>query len=240
MSVGKFKRMLETQAATNIKTAGVSWETDNLAWGDAIWTECAELLDHIGWKWWKKQEPNIEQARIELIDIWHFGMSMGMASGYGIDRLADFYDSRSHFLQGQEKDTPTAVLIRELATSALGGHFNIRAFYFLMFKLGMTLDDLYSGYVGKNVLNMFRQNNGYKEGTYIKDWGGEEDNVCLARLVQQLDKDAASFPEELYEMLEIDYIRVKVEKALGVKVVTLNLPPQQEADKRFGQPHYGH
>lgn len=34
-----------------------------------FWTECAELMDHIGWKWWKKQEIDIEQAQIELIDI---------------------------------------------------------------------------------------------------------------------------------------------------------------------------
>src|SRR5690606_37979069 len=44
-------------------------------WYRAIWVECAELMDHYGWKWWKKQTPDRDQVVLELIDIWHFGLS---------------------------------------------------------------------------------------------------------------------------------------------------------------------
>ena len=36
----------------------------------------------------------------------------------------------------------------------------------------MTYDELFSLYIGKNVLNGFRQNNGYKSGEYRKLWQG--------------------------------------------------------------------
>lgn len=42
-------------------------------------------------------------------------------------------------------------------------------------------------YFGKNVLNKFRQDNGYKEGTYNKIWNGKEDNVAMLEIVHQLD-----------------------------------------------------
>ena len=46
--------------------------------------------------------------------------------------------------------------------------------------LGKTKEDIFKYYLVKNLLNIFRQDNGYKTGEYIKDWNGEEDNaVCL-------------------------------------------------------------
>ena len=37
----------------------------------------------------------------------------------------------------------------------------------------------------KNVLNKFRQDNGYKEGTYRKIWNGKEDNVVLSEILSR-------------------------------------------------------
>lgn len=50
--------------------------------------------------------------------------------------------------------------------------------------------DLSGYYFGKNVLNQFRQDNGYKEGTYIKIWNNEEDNVHMLRIVESLGEEA--------------------------------------------------
>lgn len=47
-----------------------------------------------------------------------------------------------------------------------------------------TFLDVYRMYVGKNVLNLFRQHNGYKEGTYIKTWHGLEDNIYVHRYLE--------------------------------------------------------
>ena len=47
------------------------------------------------------------------------------------------------------------------------------------------------------MLNLFRQRHDYKEGTYIKIWNGEEDNVVLARLMSALDPAQADFADQL-------------------------------------------
>ena len=69
----------------------------------------------------------------------------------------------------------------------------------------MAFTDLYTAYVGKNVLNFFRQDHGYKEGTYVKTWLGREDNEHLVELVAPLDKDADDFAEQVYQALESRY-----------------------------------
>ena len=50
---------------------------------------------------------------------------------------------------------------------------------------GLDGEGLFREYVSKNVLNHFRQDNGYKTGTYQKTWGGQEDNVHLVALMEQ-------------------------------------------------------
>ncbi|HFB64101.1 MAG TPA: dUTP diphosphatase, partial [Aeromonadales bacterium] len=71
----KIRNMLLMQSNMNEKV-NPDWLAENFAWYRAIWVESAELLDHHGWKWWKKQQPDIEQIKLELVDIWHFGLSL--------------------------------------------------------------------------------------------------------------------------------------------------------------------
>jgi hypothetical protein len=71
--------------------------------------------------------------------------------------------------------------------------------------MSMDLDELFRQYVGKNTLNFFRQDHGYKEGSYIKMWHGEEDNEVLANLVTTLDTSADDFQQQLYVALEAKY-----------------------------------
>lgn len=47
-----------------------------------------------------------------------------------------------------------------------------------------TFLDVYKMYIGKNTLNKFRQDHGYKEGTYVKIWYGHEDNVYVHRYLE--------------------------------------------------------
>ena len=74
--------------------------------------------------------------------------------------------------------------------------------------MDLDFEDLYSAYVGKNVLNFFRQDNGYKEGSYIKNWAGREDSEHLVELVEALDKDAVDFADRVYNALEQRYREV--------------------------------
>ncbi|MEE6534390.1 dUTP diphosphatase, partial [Campylobacter coli] len=73
-------------------------------------------------------------------------------------------------------------------------------YFILAIKCGLNLEILYKTYIGKNILNIFRQNNGYKQGTYKKDWNGKEDNEVLAEILEQeLDFDT------IYKKLEEYY-----------------------------------
>ncbi len=75
-----------------------------------------------------------------------------------------------------------------------------------MAGVDMSFDQLYRGYVGKNVLNFFRQDHGYKDGSYRKHWGdGREDNVHLVEVVQSLDATVPTFKEDLYSALQARY-----------------------------------
>jgi len=77
-----------------------------------------------------------------------------------------------------------------------------RTMFELALTLGMDFDDIFELYVQKNVLNMFRQANGYKSGTYIKIWKikGEEqeDNVWLVRAADEIK---ASTEDISYDLL---------------------------------------
>ncbi|MGB1748130.1 MAG: hypothetical protein ACPHGW_11420, partial [Pseudohongiellaceae bacterium] len=56
-----------------------------------------------------------------------------------------------------------------------------------------------------NVLNFFRQDNGYKEGTYRKLWSGREDNEVLVDILQSLDASQPDFKGAIYASLQVAY-----------------------------------
>ena len=59
--------------------------------------------------------------------------------------------------------------------------------------------------MGKNVLNFFRQDNGYQDGSYRKLWAGKEDNEHLVEVVAELDHTSPLFKDDLYQALEQRY-----------------------------------
>jgi len=181
-----------------------NWVDQNFEWYRAAWIECGELIEHYGYKWWKKQEPDLEQVRLEVIDIWHFGLSALFRDGKDIEQIAGeiaaeliAYEPRGLGV----RDATEALALDSLQTQS----FSPSRFWDLMLATGLDFDTLYSAYVGKNVLNFFRQDNGYKEGTYVKNWGGREDNEHLVDLVAPLDKSAGDFAEQVYQALQQRY-----------------------------------
>ena len=85
-----------------------------------------------------------------------------------------------------------------------GAHFTFIAG--IMKYLDMSFDELYEIYIGKNVLNMFRQDNGYKDGTYNKIWNGREDNEYLADIIKSLNTSSRTFQDDVYAALERSYV----------------------------------
>lgn len=180
------------------------WIEQNFEWYRAIWLECGELIDHYGYKWWKKQDPDLPQAQLEVIDIWHFGLSALFHPDVSVESLAE------DIAQELAGYTPNGLGVRE-ATESLALHsletrsFSPSRFWDLMLAAELDFDLLYTAYVGKNVLNFFRQDHGYKDGTYIKTWAGREDNEHLVDLVAELDKDADDFADQVYSALSQRY-----------------------------------
>ncbi len=74
-----------------------------------------------------------------------------------------------------------------------------------MSGIDLTFEDLYVSYISKNVLNFFRQDNGYQDGSYKKVWSGKEDNEHLVELVGDLDKNSKTFKDNLYNSLQVRY-----------------------------------
>lgn len=198
----QLKVMLELQDSMNTKV-NADWRNQNYAWYRAIWIECGELLDHYGWKWWKKQTPDVEQVQLELIDIWHFGLSILLQSGAAPDAIAAQVERELIIATDQ---TDFRLDLERFAGDVLTRRdFSVAEFGRLMAGIGMDFDQLFKGYVGKNVLNFFRQDHGYQEGTYVKVWQGKEDNEHLVEAAQQLDAANANFKTELYAALQQRY-----------------------------------
>ncbi len=195
--------MLTMQDGINKRIAG-DWPGRGFAWYRAVWIECGELMEHHGYKWWRRQRPDPAQVRLEIVDIWHFGMSAILAEEGGVRASA----AR---LESELAAGGTAGLSVPEATEALALHalaersFCAARFRDLMAAAGLTFGQLCSAYIGKNVLNFFRQEHGYQEGAYRKRWRGREDNEHLAELAGQLDPHSASYAEDLYRALERRY-----------------------------------
>ena len=195
--------MLQLQDAMNTKV-NEDWRKQGFPWYRAIWVECAELLDHYGWKWWKQQEPDIEQVKLELIDIWHFGLSQLLLEQSDqsllIDQLASAFaktpDSSGDFRAELETFTLSTLATRR---------FNPSEFVVLLRVAGLDFEELYTRYIGKNVLNFFRQDHGYIDGSYRKNWGGREDNEHLVELTATLNASAPEFMDDLYKALAERY-----------------------------------
>ena len=199
--ITQIQTMLELQDSMNTKV-NADWREQNFAWYRAIWIECAEMLDHHGWKWWKHQEMDREQMMLELIDIWHFGLSILILRGDDAKSVCkDLTIGLSDSIHMDFPEQLEAFTEDVLHTKS----FDARRFGGLMKSVGLEFEELFRSYVGKNVLNMFRQDKGYKEGTYIKIWDDKDDNEWLVEILQKLDLAAEGLAGLVYSALDEAY-----------------------------------
>ena len=177
------------------------WREQGHEYYRAIWVECAELLDHFGWKWWKRQNGDLDQVKLELVDIWHFGLSDLLRQGAVAPSLVEVLDVQPSSGAGGEA---LRQAVEALAGDCLASRsFSAAKFAAVMAALPLSFAELFRLYVGKNVLNRFRQDHGYKEGSYRKSWRGREDNAHLMELLANLKSSEIS--EQLYAKLEARY-----------------------------------
>ncbi len=224
--MNRVESMLRLQQELNDDTNGKGWEkgiTKNgkvIDWRRCIYLEAAELIESYPWKHWKNiaAEADYENIRIETVDIWHFIMSEALRleklerDGNIADlvQTIESLEAYIRFRDGDRADTGGDIYAEmALVERLIEGIFcderieRLMSDFFDMASVsGLNLESLYTLYIGKNVLNRFRQNHGYKEGEYLKIWNGREDNVLMQEI---LASNSGISPEALYEALEEIY-----------------------------------
>ena len=208
--------MLSLQSRMNAKVDPL-WVQQRFPYLRAVVIEAAEAIEHHGWKWWKKQECDLPQLQMEIIDIWHFLLSEILLQHEDDQTLASAqllqatdaarhgtcleFDSHTYHF----KDLSLVAKLELLIGLSSARRVDIALFKSVMEDCGLNWDALFKQYVSKNVLNFFRQDHGYKDGTYHKLWQGREDNEHLVELMDSLDTANPDYPELLYSGLKQRY-----------------------------------
>ncbi len=213
--MNKIAQMFALQQKLNDETNGIIWtegatkEGRQISWLRCIYMEAAEAIDSFNWKHWKDIEaaPDLDNAKVELVDIWHFIMSE--AIHFGDTQFAQAYTD----IQSEKEINPELMveILEQIVAAASGANvdksqnalYEITSLFFkALTTMSMDVTELYKHYLVKNQLNIFRQNNGYKDGTYSKTWDTVEDNVVAYQI---MDIHPELSPEEFYQKLETAY-----------------------------------
>lgn len=121
------------------------------------------MIDEIGefnheikstWCWWKKSQKPIdkEKALEELVDIWHFALSLTYHFLNKCKGEYLFYDDKTN----DEKEL--SALYSELVQ---GNYFRLECLHSIGKRFGFTLEDVYEAYKKKNQVNYERLANNY-------------------------------------------------------------------------------
>ncbi|MCC5848377.1 MAG: dUTPase [Verrucomicrobia bacterium] len=58
--------------------------------------ELAELVDSVPWKWWAKyQKFDLQNARVEVVDLFHFLISLAQVLGMDAKDVHDLYNQKN-------------------------------------------------------------------------------------------------------------------------------------------------
>ena len=206
--------MLSLQNNMNIKV-NPEWLTAGYGYLRAAMVESVEAIDHHGWKWWKAQEKDLPQLQMELVDIWHFALSASIIDYKGdIEATAtalasQLAENTPHVQFDGQSYSPAGLSLLDnlelMAGLCAAKRFSVPLFMQIVTQSEMTGEELYRQYVGKNVLNFFRQDNGYKAGTYVKTWDGREDNAHLVEVLDSLNMNAPDYADLVYKGLADRY-----------------------------------
>jgi dimeric dUTPase (all-alpha-NTP-PPase superfamily) len=204
--------MVEKQIKLNDMTFP-TWRTELKLedWLNALVAEIGEAMESAGYKWWKQGGEDLDNLKVEAIDILHFAISASLSR----NEIDEFKDSFETYIKDDSTISTTQSSLRNLATQTSTFYFEESRFAHslaLLFNtLEMSYEEVFKAYMTKNVLNSFRQNNGYKDGSYIKIWGDVEDNVVAGEIAKKLLPNEA-FEDILYKSLQ-EYYNDNVAKA---------------------------
>lgn len=162
-----------------------------IAYGNALMVEAGEFLTEYGYKWWKKTYSSIERAKLELVDMLHFMLSIAVYEEARFRKLSSGLDDAYHeeiggaisdriedrlasnYEEGRVSKHVANINL-QAANFQLGNIVNVssmfESFFYCCKAVGFSFTEMYEAYVGKNALNIFRYTNGFFDGTYNKQW----------------------------------------------------------------------
>jgi len=210
LTKAQLNTMLTLQDNMN-KKVNPDWINAGYGYLRAAMVESVEAIEHHGWKWWKAQHKDLPQLQMECVDIWHFALSHLLIAHNGevaatavalenelIANHQSLTFDGDDYIFGQSDLLANLELMAGLAAAK---RFDVSLFLRIIEQCEMSSDELFRQYVGKNILNFFRQDHGYKEGVYIKEWHGREDNEHLVEVLNALDANADGYADMVYQGL---------------------------------------
>lgn len=264
--IGMFKKQMDL----NNSTSGREWYKTKTAiktgkkinWLLCVHMELKEMLDSFNWEHWKTKNDDLDNAAVELVDAWHFLMSLIMevcfdmiysdpASPYyplfnnpeanavnpetniseidnvlimeayewfDMDFLSLFQYAVYNSIEDlKEEDAGQAIckmLTYLLLKKNVEEHevaFTIKMFLNILAAMAKTeikfdSKEMIKLYYGKNILNEFRQENGYAIKQYAKIWSidnvTKEDNYFMMLVIKDMAvEDLINSPELLKNKL---------------------------------------
>lgn len=192
------------------------WKKQEFDWHFAIVDEVCEIREHLGWKWWKENyqvgltEGNRKQVQLEVIDILHFILSIASERDYSPGRIIQWME-RTYYGKQELLSLCDDILLEVVQDTA-----DIYEIWKAMaVATGLTKEAVLETYIQKFVLNKFRQDHGYKDGSYCKTWDvvingagwNLEDNEALSYIVDNAKQLKVEVTDQsaLYTYLERMY-----------------------------------
>lgn len=130
----------------------------------ALFDELGELTHELKstWCWWKKTVKPVDNNKVleELVDCWHFGMSLD----YHFENLTALLLRIEVFLTGANPNMFARSISPKTSyyvTAPMQSHVVTLELIRLTFHLGFTIEDVYWMYLTKNAENYERLRTGY-------------------------------------------------------------------------------
>lgn len=94
-----FEMQEELNARIGVQLKDISEEEQTkwvLNYTRAMQQEMSELIDSVPWKWWAKyQEFDKQNARVEVVDLFHFLVSLAQTLGMSADDVFQAYVAKN-------------------------------------------------------------------------------------------------------------------------------------------------
>jgi len=208
------KQTCELQDKANQVMAGGDWTNLNIDWVSCACAELGESYTWSGYKHWKRQEVNLHQLGIEVIDTYHFMLSMAIEKGVCAESI---FKAAFNEVSVKSRETMRALCAENLTKGESGVAVlktriksSIKAslawalscdnnpkllentaqeLMLLASVVGFSDEQFLSNYLVKNCINIYRQKLGDREGKYPRMWifRGEtiEDNQVAEILTKE-------------------------------------------------------